>query len=187
MAQAAPSLSAMAVGRAAAHKIFEAIERNPSIDVYDMSGLVPDKIKGDIELRNVEFRYPARPDVVLFSNFSLSIPSGKTVALVGESGSGKSTVVSLIERFYDPQSGVVLVDGVDIKTIQLKWLRQQIGLVSQEPVLFSTSIKENIAYGNINATMEEIETAATLANASQFINMVPQVCLGSHKLLSMLY
>jgi ATP-binding cassette subfamily B (MDR/TAP) protein 1 len=98
------------------------------------------------------------------------------VALVGESGSGKSTVVSLIERFYDPQSGAVLVDGVDIKTIQLKWLRQQIGLVSQEPVLFSTSIKENISYGNVNATMEEIEMAATLANAAQFINKVPQVC-----------
>ncbi|CAM6099089.1 unnamed protein product [Calypogeia fissa] len=174
LAQASPSMSAIAIGRAAAYKIFETIERNPPIDVYDMSGLVPDKIKGDVELQNVSFCYPTRPDVAVFSDFSLTIPSGKTVALVGESGSGKSTVVSLIERFYDPQSGVVLVDGMDIRTIQLKWLRQQIGLVSQEPVLFSTSIKENIAYGNHNATMGEIEMAATLANAAQFINKVPQ-------------
>lgn len=176
MAQGSPALNAIGVGRSAAYKIFEVIARTPPIDVYDMSGLVPGKIKGDVELQKVDFSYPTRPDVAVFSNFSLSIPSGKTMALVGESGSGKSTVVSLIERFYDPNGGAVLIDGMDIRTIQLKWLRQQIGLVSQEPVLFSTSIKENIAYGNMNATMEAIEMAATLANATQFITKVPQVC-----------
>ncbi|CAM6099091.1 unnamed protein product [Calypogeia fissa] len=173
LGQASPSVTAMAAGKGAAYKIFEVIKRVPVIDISDDSGLVPDKVKGDVELRGVDFRYPTRPEVLVFSKFSLSIPAGKTVALVGESGSGKSTVVSLIERFYDPESGSVLLDGVDIKTIQLKWLRQQIGLVSQEPVLFSTSVKENIAYGKENATMEEIENAAVLANAYKFITRIP--------------
>ena len=88
--------------------------------------------------------------------------------------SGKSTVVSLVERFYDPDQGQVLVDGVDIKTVQLRWLRQQIGLVSQEPVLFGTSIKDNIAYGKDDATDEEVEGAAALANAASFISKMPK-------------
>lgn len=88
--------------------------------------------------------------------------------------SGKSTVVSLVERFYDPDRGQVLVDGVDIKTVQLRWLRQQIGLVSQEPVLFGTSIKENIAYAKDGATDEEVEAAAALANAASFITKMPK-------------
>jgi ATP-binding cassette subfamily B (MDR/TAP) protein 1 len=94
--------------------------------------------------------------------------------LVGESGSGKSTVVSLVERFYDPIGGQVLVDGVDIKRLQLRWLRQQVGLVSQEPVLFGTSIRENIGYGKEDAKEEEIQAAAVLANAANFINKLPQ-------------
>jgi ATP-binding cassette subfamily B (MDR/TAP) protein 1 len=97
--------------------------------------------------------------------------------LVGESGSGKSTVVSLVERFYDPTGGQVLVDGVDIKRLQLRWLRQQVGLVSQEPVLFGTSIRENIGYGKEDAKEEEIQAAAVLANAANFINKLPQVCV----------
>ncbi|GFP89502.1 ABC transporter b family member 1, partial [Phtheirospermum japonicum] len=95
----------------------------------------------------VDFSYPSRPENKVLSNFSLVVPSGKTIALVGSSGSGKSTVVSLIERFYDPSSGQVVLDGHNIKTLKLKWLRQQIGLVSQEPVLFGTTIKENILLG----------------------------------------
>ena len=110
--------------------MFETIDRKPEIDVYDTNGLVLEDIQGDIELKDIHFRYPARPDVQIFSGFSLEIPRGATAALVGESGSGKSTVISLIERFYDPQAGEVLIDSVNIKQFQLKWIRQKIGLVS---------------------------------------------------------
>lgn len=99
----------------------------------------------------------------------------QTVALVGESGSGKSTVISLIERFYDPDSGSVLLDGVDIRKLKLSWLRQQMGLVSQEPVLFNENIRANIAYGSGgNATEEEIIAATKAANAHKFISSLPQ-------------
>jgi ATP-binding cassette subfamily B (MDR/TAP) protein 1 len=97
------------------------------------------------------------------------------MAIVGESGSGKSTVISLVERFYDPQAGEVLVDGVNIKSLQLQWLRGKISLVSQEPLLFMTSIKDNITYGKADATIEEIKRAAELANAATFIEKLPDV------------
>lgn len=155
--------------------MFETINRKPEIDAYDNKGKILDDIHGDIELRDVYFSYPARPDEQIFSGFSLHIPSGTTAALVGQSGSGKSTVISLIERFYDPQAGEVLIDGVNLKELQLKWIREKIGLVSQEPVLFTGSIKDNIAYGKDGATTEEIKAAAELANAAKFIDKLPQV------------
>jgi ATP-binding cassette subfamily B (MDR/TAP) protein 1 len=100
--------------------------------------------------------------------------AGKTVALVGSSGSGKSTVIALLERFYDPLAGEVLIDSVNIKEFQLKWLRRQIGLVSQEPALFATTIKENILYGKDGATTDEVVDAAKSANAYNFIMQLPQ-------------
>ncbi|OAY25055.1 ABC transporter B family member 9 isoform X2 [Manihot esculenta] len=174
LGQTSPCLNAFAAGQAAAYKMFETINRVPTIDSYDTSGTVLENINGEIELRDVYFRYPARPDIQIFNGFSLHIPSGKTAALVGHSGSGKSTVISLVERFYDPDSGEVLIDGVDLKRLRLSWIREQIGLVSQEPILFATSIKENIAYGKENATDQEIKTAIELANASKFINQMPE-------------
>nr|XP_018441942.1 PREDICTED: ABC transporter B family member 4 [Raphanus sativus] len=174
LGQASPCLTAFAAGQAAAYKMFETIERRPDIDSYSTDGKVLDDIKGDIELKDVYFTYPARPDEQIFRGFSLFISSGTTVALVGQSGSGKSTVVSLIERFYDPQAGEVLIDGVNLKEFQLKWIRSKIGLVSQEPVLFTSSIKDNIAYGKEDATIEEIKAAAELANASKFVDKLPQ-------------
>ncbi|KAK7264795.1 hypothetical protein RJT34_32406 [Clitoria ternatea] len=174
LGQASPSLSAFAAGQAAAFKMFETISRKPEIDAYDTTGQKLNDIRGDIELREVCFSYPTRPDELIFNGFSLTIPSGTTAALVGQSGSGKSTVVSLIERFYDPQAGEVLIDGINLKEFQLKWIRQKIGLVSQEPVLFTCSIKENIAYGKDGATDEEIRAAAELANAAKFIDKLPQ-------------
>lgn len=175
LGQASPCLSAFATGRVAAYKMFEAIHRKPQIDAYDINGRTLDDIHGDIDLRDVFFTYPARPDEQIFNGFSLSIPSGTTAALVGQSGSGKSTVISLIERFYDPESGEVLIDGINLKEFQLKWIRQKIGLVSQEPVLFTSSIKDNIAYGKDGATIEEIRTAVELANAAKFIDKLPLV------------
>ncbi|VVB06588.1 unnamed protein product [Arabis nemorensis] len=174
LGQASPCLSAFAAGQAAAYKMFETIKRKPEIDASDTTGKILEDIRGDIELKDVNFSYPARPEEEIFRGLSLSITSGSTVALVGQSGSGKSTVVSLIERFYDPQSGQVRIDGINLKEFQLKWIRSKIGLVSQEPVLFTTSIKENIAYGKENATIEEIRKATELANASKFIDKLPQ-------------
>jgi len=155
--------------------MFETIKRQPDIDAYDSSGKQLDDISGDIELREVCFSYPSRPDEQIFNRFSISISSGTTAALVGQSGSGKSTVISLIERFYDPQAGEVLIDGINVREFQLKWIRQKIGLVSQEPALFTCSIKENIGYGKEWATDEEIRAAAELANASNFIDKFPHV------------
>lgn len=174
LGQASPSIKAFAGGQAAAYKMFETISRTPEIDAYSTSGRKLDDIRGDVEFRDVYFSYPTRPDEKIFRGFSLTIPSGTTVALVGQSGSGKSTVISLIERFYDPEVGDVLIDGVNLKEFQLRWIRSKIGLVSQEPVLFAASIKENIAYGKDNATDQEIRAASELANASKFIDKMPQ-------------
>lgn len=174
LGQASPCLNAFAAGRAAAFKMFETIDRKPAIDAYDTSGKILEDIRGDIELKDVHFSYPAREDEQIFRGFSLVIPSGTTAALVGQSGSGKSTVISLIERFYDPSAGEVLIDGINLKEFQLKWIRQKISLVSQEPVLFTASIKDNIAYGKDGATTEEIKAASELANAAKFIDKLPQ-------------
>ncbi|KAG2693166.1 hypothetical protein I3843_08G080500 [Carya illinoinensis] len=183
LGQISPPLSAFSVGRAAAFKMFETIERKPEISSYDTSGKVLDDLRGDIELRDVYFNYPSRPHEKIFNGFSLYVPCGSTAALVGESGSGKSTVISLVERFYDPQAGEVCIDGINLKEFQLKWIRGKIGLVSQEPVLFASSIKDNIAYGKDGASIEEIRSAAELANAAKFIDKLPQgldTTVGNH-------
>ncbi|XP_071715337.1 ABC transporter B family member 21-like [Rutidosis leptorrhynchoides] len=174
LGKTSPCLSAFAAGRAAAYKMFETINRKPEIDSYDPKGKVLSDIRGDIELKDVYFSYPARPDEEIFSGFSLYIPSGSTTALVGQSGSGKSTIINLIERFYDPQAGEILIDNIKLKEFQLKWIRGKIGLVSQEPVLFTSSIKDNIMYGKDNASMDEIKVAVELANAAKFIGNLPK-------------
>ncbi|KAG0499942.1 hypothetical protein HPP92_000014 [Vanilla planifolia] len=183
LGQASPCLSAFAAGQAAAYKMFETIRREPEIDSSYIGGIVLEDLRGQIELKNVYFSYPARPDHLIFNGFSLIVPSGTTMALVGESGSGKSTVISLVERFYDPQAGEVLIDGVNLKKLRLKWIREKIGLVSQEPILFTTTIKENIAYGKEGATPEEIRRAVELANAAKFIDEMPsglETMVGEH-------
>ncbi|KAE9453920.1 hypothetical protein C3L33_14178, partial [Rhododendron williamsianum] len=174
LSQTSPCMAAFSAGQAAGFKIFETINRKPDIDVYDIKGKKLDDIRGDIELRDIYFSYPARPDEQIFNGFSLSIPNGMTAAMVGQSGSGKSTVISLIQRFYDPHSGQVLIDGINLKDFQLNWIREKIGLVSQEPVLFTCSIKDNIAYGKDGATLEEIKVAVEIANATKFIDKLPQ-------------
>jgi ATP-binding cassette, subfamily B (MDR/TAP), member 1 len=133
--------------------MFKIIERNPDIDIDDNTGIILEDVKGDVQLKYVYFSYPTRPE------FSLQVPSGTTMALVGDSGSGKSIVISLVERFYDPHAGEVLIDGVDIRRMKLGWMRGKIGLVNQEPVLFSTTIRENIAYEIEKPTLEDIKRA----------------------------
>ncbi|KAF6140223.1 hypothetical protein GIB67_000271 [Kingdonia uniflora] len=174
LGQSVPSIAAFVKARVAAAKIFRIINHKPSIDRKHESGLELDSVTGNVELQFVDFSYPSRPDVRILNNFSLNVQAGKTIALVGSSGSGKSTVVSLIERFYDPTSGQILLDGHDITTLKLRWLRQQIGLVSQEPALFATTIKENMLIGRPHATQVEIEEAARVANAHSFIAKLPQ-------------
>ncbi|KAH6755376.1 ATP binding cassette subfamily B1 [Perilla frutescens var. hirtella] len=173
LGQSAPSMAAFAKARVAAAKIFRMIDHKPAVERNSESGIELESITGQVELKNVDFAYPSRPENLVLNNFSLTVPAGKTIALVGSSGSGKSTVVSLIERFYDPASGQVVLDGHDIKTLKLRWLRQQIGLVSQEPALFATTIKENILLGRADASLVEIEEASRVANAHSFIVKLP--------------
>ncbi|XWS62178.1 hypothetical protein CRYUN_Cryun07bG0188800 [Craigia yunnanensis] len=171
LGQAAPDISAFIRARAAAYPIFEMIERHTVTN--SKTGYKLGTVEGYIEYKDVSFSYPSRPDVVIFNRFCLNIPAGKIVALVGGSGSGKSTVISLIERFYEPLAGEILLDGNNIRELDLKWLRQQIGLVNQEPALFATTIKENILYGKDDATLDEITRAAKLSDAIAFINNLP--------------
>ncbi|XP_023776043.1 multidrug resistance protein 1 isoform X1 [Cyanistes caeruleus] len=172
--QTAPSIEAFASARGAAYTVFNIIDNEPQIDSYSETGYKPDHIKGNLEFKNVYFNYPSRPDVEILKGLNLKINSGQTVALVGGSGCGKSTTVQLIQRFYDPKEGTVTIDGQDIKTLNVRYLREVIGVVNQEPVLFATTIAENIRYGREDVTMEEIEKATKEANAYDFIMKLPK-------------
>ncbi|KAL3629291.1 ABC transporter B member 15 [Castilleja foliolosa] len=159
---------------AAADRIKEVIQRVPKIDSDSMEGQTLPIISGEVKFKHVKFAYPSRPESVIFEDFNLKVPAGKTVALVGGSGSGKSTVIALLQRFYDPLAGEILLDGVAIDKLQVKWLRAQMGLVSQEPALFATSIKENILFGKEDASIDEVIEAAKASNAHNFITQLPQ-------------
>lgn len=160
-------------GSQALGSVFSILNRKTNIEPNDPTSKMVTDIKGDIELKNIRFKYPARPDITIFENLCLKVPSGKSLAVVGQSGSGKSTVIALVMRFYDPISGTVLIDGCDIRTLNLKSLRRKIGLVQQEPALFSTSIYENIKYGNERASEVEVMKATKAANAHEFISRMP--------------
>ena len=135
---------------------YEIIERKPEILLDDPKAKPIGTIRGKIEFKNVSFTYPTRPDQKVLDNFSAVFEEGKTTAIVGASGSGKSTIIQLVERFYDPAAGQILLDGQEIKTLHLRELRRKLGYVGQEPVLFNNSIKENLLYGKPDATDEEI-------------------------------
>jgi ATP-binding cassette subfamily B (MDR/TAP) protein 1 len=143
--------------------------RKTEVDVNQGTGRKLDALKGVIKFNNVKFHYPSRKEARVLKGLSLEVQPGQTVALVGPSGGGKSTTVQLLERFYDPVEGDITIDGVDLKEFDLRWLRSQIGLVSQEPILFGGTVAENIRYGKNNATDEEVISAAKMANAHTFI------------------
>ncbi|KAF2008172.1 P-loop containing nucleoside triphosphate hydrolase protein [Amniculicola lignicola CBS 123094] len=179
---ALPHVGAFGQAAAAATKVFNTIERKSPIDPETDEGDKPDEYIGEIEFKDIKHIYPSRPDTTILNGFNLKIPSGKMVALVGASGSGKSTIFGLLERFYLPMSGQIFLDGHDITKLNLKWLRRHMAIVSQEPVLFSTTIYESIAHGLVGTEHEHgkeevrtelIEQAAKIANAYDFIMDLP--------------
>ncbi|XP_069067578.1 ATP-binding cassette sub-family B member 5-like isoform X2 [Pleurodeles waltl] len=171
--QASPHFEAFSVARGAAYNIYKIIDQKPSINSFSEDGHKLDKVQGTAEFKNVWFSYPSRPDVQVLKGLDLKIQSGQTVALVGSSGCGKSTTVQLLQRLYDPQEGTITVDGHDIRSLNVRHYRKLIGVVSQEPVLFGTTIRNNIRYGRNDVTDEEIIQAAKEANAYNFIMKLP--------------
>ncbi|KAM0262605.1 hypothetical protein ACHAQJ_001650 [Trichoderma viride] len=178
----APNSQAFNSAMAAAAKIYSTIDRQSPLDPTSEDGETIRHVEGTIELRQLKHRYPSRPEVLVMDDVSLLLPAGRTTALVGPSGSGKSTVIGLIERFYNPVSGAILLDGHNIQSLNLRWLRNQISLVGQEPILFSTTIFENIKFGLTGTLFENepeekikrrIEEAAKMANAHQFVTSLP--------------
>ena len=183
LGQVGPNVQAFTAGVAAASKIYATIDRVSPLDPTIDAGDRLEHVEGHVELRDIKHIYPSRAEVVVMDGVNLSVPAGKTTALVGASGSGKSTVVGLIERWYDPVGGAIFLDGHDISTLNLRWLRQQISLVQQEPVLFSDTITSNIRNGLIGSPFEHepeaqqqerIIRAAKMANAHDFISALPE-------------
>ncbi|KAK1878716.1 Mitochondrial potassium channel ATP-binding subunit [Dissostichus eleginoides] len=164
----------MVRGLSSGARVFEYLSLVPTIPLSGGGRISYPSLTGRVDFINISFSYPTRPGQQVLSKFSLTLPPGKSVAIVGESGGGKSTVASLLERFYDPTSGVVMVDGLDIRTLDLTWLRGQvIGFINQEPVLFGSSIMDNIRFGKPEATDAEVINAAKQANAHGFITGFP--------------
>jgi len=157
--------------RAASERIFEIIDAVPQILEASNAVTLPRPVRGEVVFHDVSFSYQPDQEVLHAVNFEAR--PGELVALVGATGAGKTTIVSLIPRFYDADRGLILIDGIDVKKLKLHDLRENIGIVMQEPFLFNGTVMENIAYGRLEATFEEIVAAAKLANADQFINALP--------------
>ena len=180
LGQGGVNFAAIGAANGVAKRIMKTIDRVPLIDSYSDVGEKLDKatFQGEIEFKAVTFRYPKRSEEPVFANFNLVCAAGRRTALVGGSGQGKSTIIALIERFYDVSEGAILLDGTDIRKLSPMWLRQQMGLVAQEAVLFGTGTKgtilENVKYGKQDATLEEVEQACKEANAHEFIKNLPK-------------
>ncbi|RVW24015.1 ABC transporter B family member 22 [Vitis vinifera] len=171
IADAGSMTNDLAKGFDAIRSVFAILDRLTQIQPENPDSYQPEKIRGQVQIQEVDFAYPARPNAFIFKGFSIDIDPGKSTALVGESGSGKSTIIGLIERFYDPLKGIVKLDGKDVRTYHLRVLRKHIALVSQEPILFAGTIRDNIAYGASSDEINESEIieAAKAANAHDFI------------------
>ncbi|NVJ17616.1 ABC transporter transmembrane domain-containing protein [Myxococcus sp. AM010] len=155
----------------AAERVFELLDRKPAIGA---GGEQLTDLRGHVQFRGVHFAYPSRPDVPVLQGLDLELRPGEVVAVVGPSGAGKSTLASLLSRFYDPQNGEVLLDGHPLTALEPEWLRRNIGMVAQEPQLFSCSIADNIRYGRPGATDAQVEEAARAANAHAYIERFPE-------------
>ncbi|WKY04625.1 hypothetical protein Q1695_005549 [Nippostrongylus brasiliensis] len=174
LGQAGPQFAVLGAAQGAAASIFEVLDREPEIDSSSKVGRRDMRIKGDIEVKNVVFNYPSRPEVQVLKCLSLNVSAGETVALVGSSGCGKSTIVSLLLRYYNVLGGEIRIDGVPINDINIEFLRNQIAVVSQEPILFNCTIEENIRLGRSDLSYQEMVAACRMANAESFINGLPQ-------------
>ncbi|XP_048196434.1 mitochondrial potassium channel ATP-binding subunit [Perognathus longimembris pacificus] len=162
-------------GLSAGARVFEYMALSPCVPLSGGSRIPGTELRGAVTFQNVSFSYPCRPGFEVLTDFTVTLPPGKIVALVGQSGGGKSTVASLLERFYDPTAGAVTLDGHDLRTLDPSWLRGQVlGFISQEPVLFGTTIMENIRFGKEDASDEEVYAAAREANAHEFICSFPE-------------
>ncbi|KAL0937461.1 multidrug resistance protein 3 (p glycoprotein 3) [Colletotrichum truncatum] len=179
----APHIMSFTRAATAASELFVLIDRKSQIDPFDESGQIPNDVPGHIEIEGLNFSYPTRPDVKVLEDFSLRIPAGKVTALVGPSGSGKSTIIGLLERWYNPASGTIKLDGARISSLSLGWLRTTMRLVQQEPVLFNGTVFENIVNGLVGTPWEKasredqlqrVQQAAKLAFADDFIVKLPQ-------------
>ena len=155
-----------------AERVFELLERQPAIS--SSGGRELANVEGRVTWDKVGFAYPTRPDVPVLKDFSLELSKGEVVALVGPSGAGKSTIASLLYRLYDPSAGRITIDDVPLTELDPIWLRRQIGVVQQEPLLFSTTVADNIRYGRPEATDEEVREAARQANALGFVEKFPE-------------
>uniref|UniRef100_A0A8C8RLU9 Uncharacterized protein n=1 Tax=Pelusios castaneus TaxID=367368 RepID=A0A8C8RLU9_9SAUR len=171
--RASTNLEGITNAQGAAYEVYKIMNKHSLIDSSAKEGYRPDKFKAEIEFKNIHFSYPSRPDDKILKGLNLKIQSGKTVALVGSSGCGKSTTFQLLQRFYDPVQGEITLDGRDIRTLNIKWLRENMGVVNQDPVLFDATIAENIRCFKEDITDSEIEKAAKEANAFDFISTLP--------------
>ncbi|KAF5020386.1 hypothetical protein F66182_7594 [Fusarium sp. NRRL 66182] len=177
-----PQVPALANGAAAASELFKILDKPSSLDPLSSQGKVPSSCRGHIKVQDISFSYPSRPDAQVLKNLSLNIPAGKTTAFVGASGSGKSTIIGLLERWYLPSSGRILVDGVDMSMLNVRWLRSQMALVQQEPVLFRGTVFENVAKGfsdsqkllSINQQQRLVQDACEASYAHEFIQSLEQ-------------
>ncbi|ELP94874.1 multidrug resistance protein, putative [Entamoeba invadens IP1] len=176
LSMVAVPIGCVSTAKSIAYRIYQIIDRIPDVDVLNTSGKVPEVCLGNIEFSDVQFSYPTRREKPILKGLDLKIAGGETVALVGSSGCGKSTCLQLVQRMYDVTGGQVVLDGVCIKDLQLKWLRSQIGVVGQEPVLFSGTIKDNILLGaqeQQNVSEDDIIRVAKMANAYDFVMDLP--------------
>nr|CDP91685.1 Bm7476 [Brugia malayi] len=174
LGQAIPQLGVFTAAKLAAGEIFEIIDLEPNINCMSPHGLIPSHVEGRIELNNINFWYPSRPNVKILHNTSFTVNAGSTVALVGHSGCGKSTIIELLLRFYEQQAGIITLDGVPIRDLNIEWLRNKIGFVSQEPVIFAATVEENLKLGNEALTEIELIEACRIANAHDFIMKLPK-------------
>uniref|UniRef100_A0A7I4YQI2 p-glycoprotein 9a n=4 Tax=Haemonchus TaxID=6288 RepID=A0A7I4YQI2_HAECO len=173
LGQAGPQFAVLGTAMGAAGSLYQIIDREPEIDSYSTDGVKPSNLKGKVTVSNLKFTYPTRPDVPILKGVSFEANPGETIALVGSSGCGKSTIIQLLLRYYNPEDGKITIDGVEIDKINIEFLRNYVGVVSQEPMLFNTTIEQNIRYGRENVTDAEITAALRKANAYNFVQSFP--------------
>lgn len=184
MTSIAPQILTLTKASSAAEEMFRIIDRKSEIDPLSETGEIPSECTGHVEIEDVQFAYPARPDIQVLKGVTLSVPANTTCAIVGPSGSGKSTIVGLLERWYTQSGGRLLLDGTDIRDLNLRWLRTNMRLVQQEPVLFSGTVFENVAFGLVGTDKASlsrdeqqalVEKACKAAYSDEFIERLPKV------------